>query len=61
MRRLQIVLLLSVCFFAQAEEMRTPTLHESGLLVPNSAIAISQSDFDSGSLRITQPGYYYIR
>ncbi|MCA9769931.1 hypothetical protein KC460_01015 [Candidatus Dependentiae bacterium] len=39
---------------------RGPQLQPTGLLVTNNAIALSQSDFDSGSYRIQESGYYYL-
>ena len=37
-----------------------PTPIEPGLLNNDSAIALHQSDFDSGTFRIRKPGYYYL-
>jgi len=43
-----------------AAHTREPEEQEPGLLVTSGAIALQQSDFDSGSYRIQQPGYYYL-
>jgi hypothetical protein len=40
--------------------LRIPTPHEPGLLVPSAAIPLAQSDFASGTYRITESGYYYL-
>jgi len=40
--------------------LKGPTAHESGLLVPDSIIPLSQADFNSGTYRIQSPGYYYL-
>ena len=39
---------------------RDPEPIEPGLLVPDSAIPLTQEDFKSGTYRITTPGYYYL-
>lgn len=36
-----------------------PQTQQPGLLVPDSAIPLSQTNFADGPVRITQPGYYY--
>jgi hypothetical protein len=55
--RLFIVALLSLTYVStHAESQRFGTME---LLNVDSAIPLSQSDFDSGSYRITKPGYYY--
>jgi len=43
-----------------ASGLRGPTAHESGLLIVDNAIPLSQSDFDSGTYRIQSSGYYYL-
>ena len=42
-----------------AQKQRVPITHEPGLLMANNVVALSQSDFDSGTYRITESGYYY--
>ena len=38
-----------------------PTTHAPGLLCPcDGAVSVSQADFNSGTFRIQQPGYYYL-
>ena len=41
------------------ESVRVPEPVNPGLSFTSGAIALSQSDFDSGTYRITTPGYYY--
>ncbi len=53
--------LLIICSpLINADATRDPQLHEPGLLVTNNAVALQQSDFNSGTKRITQSGYYYL-
>jgi hypothetical protein len=51
------IVVLSVC--CSADAVRIPTAQEPGLLIPTQAIPLSQSDFISGTYRISKPGYYY--
>lgn len=63
MKRIPIVLscwLLVLFSSLLAEDFRGPTTHEPGLLIADSIIPLSQSDFDSGTYRIQKPGYYYL-
>ncbi len=43
----------------RAEPLRVPEPVNPGLSFTSGAVALSQSDFDSGTYRITEPGYYY--
>ncbi len=43
-----------------AKQLRVPQPAVPGLLIPNDAIPLRQSDFDSGSYRVSKPGYYYV-
>lgn len=67
MRYLGILLSLSLvsfsCTLAKSKTNqinRDPLQQAPGLLDVSSAVAISNSDFTSGTYRITQPGYYYL-
>jgi len=40
-------------------QLRVPQPDAPGLLIPDDAIPLAQSNFDSGSYRISNPGYYY--
>lgn len=51
--------MLSFCGFIDAIQLRVPQSDLPGLLIPEDAIPLSQSDFISGSYRISKPGYYY--
>ncbi len=42
-----------------AKQLRVPQPDVPGLLIPDDAIPLRQSDFDSGSYRIKKSGYYY--
>lgn len=41
------------------KQLRVPQPDAPGLLIPDDAIPLRQSDFESGSYRISKPGYYY--
>ena len=58
--RSMVSIFLLVSMSLSAHALKGPTIHESGLLVPDSIIPLSQTDFDSGTYRIQSPGYYYL-
>ncbi len=65
LRLLMASLILIPSFFIaknapESTVYRRPQVHEPGLLVHDNVIPISQSDFDSGTLRIKESGYYYL-
>ncbi|MGB8366745.1 MAG: hypothetical protein WCD44_00135 [Candidatus Babeliales bacterium] len=55
---LSVILFVSTFFPTHA--LKGPIVHETNLLVTDSAIPLSQSDFNSGTYRIKSPGYYYL-
>ncbi len=42
-----------------AKHLRVPQPDAPGLLIPDDAMPLRQKDFESGSYRISKPGYYY--
>lgn len=52
-------LLLVSTLSVKAIQLRVPQPALPGLLIPDDAIPLHQSDFDSGSYRIKKSGYYY--
>lgn len=58
---------LLVCIFlahlyaplTMTKQLRVPQPDVPGLLIPDDAIPLRQSDFSSGSYRVSKPGYYY--
>lgn len=59
MNALFSVVLLICSALSMADAHRGPQLQPAGLLIPDSAIPLSQANFTDGPYRITQPGYYY--
>ena len=52
-------LMLFATLMAHSAQLRVPQPDVPGLLIPDDAIPLAQTDFQSGSYRIKKPGYYY--
>jgi len=53
-------ILLFISTFFSVHGIRGPVVHETDLFITDSAIPLSQADFNSGTYRIQTPGYYYL-